>query len=326
MKKILIIDDDIVLRETTAYFIKGQNFEVFTAEDGLVGVQQTLRHLPDLILCDISMPNMNGLDFYKTIKQIKATSTIPLVFFSARTESEDVRAGMKLGADDYITKPFDFYDLLKVINTRLVKYDAIKQINDEKFNALINHPTLGIFIYQNNQFIFYNTSLANIFGFDYDDFSSINFEKLLDDKNSNKTKILNDFERCSKELESSISLKFEAIHKTSTTVYVELIGSTITYNGQTCIVGNINKLDTENSILFSFKDTKDVPIKLTNRELQVLQLICIGKSTLETSQMLCLGLRTIENYRANLLEKTGSKNVAELIMHAIRYGLIKIGP
>jgi PAS domain S-box-containing protein len=324
MKKILIIEDDIVLRENTAEFIKGQNFEVFIAEDGLVGVQQTLKHLPDLILCDISMPNMNGLDYYKTIKQIKATSTIPLVFFSARTENEDVRAGMKLGADDYITKPFNLFELLRVINTRLAKYDTIKQINDEKFNALINHPTLGIFIYQNDQFIFYNTPLANIFGYDYDDFSSINFEKLLDDKNSNKTKILNDFDRCLRDLESSISLKFEAIHKTSNTVFVELIGSAITYKGQISIVGNINKLDTKNPVPFIFRDTKDIPIKLTSRELEVLELICIGKSTLEVSQTLSLGLRTIETYRANLLEKTNSKNIAELIMYAIRYGLIKI--
>lgn len=324
MKKILIIEDDTVLRENTAEFIKGQNFKVFIAEDGLVGVQQTLKHLPDLILCDISMPNMNGLDYYKTIKQIKATSTIPLVFFSARTENEDVRAGMKLGADDYITKPFNFYDLLRVINTRLAKYDTLKQINDEKFNALVNHPTLGIFIYQNDKFVFYNTSLVNIFGYDYDDFSSINFEKLLDDKNSNKTKILNDFDRCLRDLESSISLKFEAIHKTSNTVFVELIGSVITYNGQTSIVGNITRLDSENSAPFIFKDTKDIPIKLTNRELEVLELICKGKSTLETSQTLCLGQRTIETYRASLLEKTDSKNIAELIMYAIRYRLIII--
>ncbi|MFT5251607.1 MAG: PAS domain S-box-containing protein, partial [Flavobacteriales bacterium] len=302
MKKILIIEDDTVLRENTAEFIKGQNFEVFTAEDGLVGVQQTLQHLPDLILCDISMPNMNGLDFYKTIKQIKATSTIPLVFFSARTENEDVRAGMQLGADDYITKPFSLYELLKVINTRIAKYETIKHINDEKFYALINHPTLGIFIYQNGKFIFYNPPLANIFGYEYDDFSSLNFEKLLDDKNSNKIQFLNDFDRCLRELESSISLKFEAIHKTSNTVFVELIGSVITYKGRPSIVGNINKLNTENSVIFSFKDTKDIPIKLTNRELEVLKLICIGKSTLETAQALCLGLRTIETYRANLLE------------------------
>ena len=178
MKKILIIEDDMVLRENTAEFIKGQNFEVFIAEDGLVGVQQTLKHLPDLILCDISMPNMNGYDFYKTIKQIKSTATIPLVFFSTRTANEDIRAGMQLGADDYITKPFDFYELLKVINTRLNKYDKLEKINDEKFDALIEHPTLGIYIYQNGKFLFYNTPLANIFGYDYNEFSLISFKKV----------------------------------------------------------------------------------------------------------------------------------------------------
>ncbi|MDI5897460.1 response regulator [Flavobacterium yafengii] len=324
MKKILIIEDDTVLRENTAEFIKGQNFEVFIAEDGLVGIQQTLKHLPDLILCDISMPNMNGYDFYKTIKQIKATSTIPLIFFSARTENEDVRAGMQLGADDYITKPFSLYGLLRVINTRLAKYDTLEQIHDEKFHTIINHPKIGIYIYQNGKFLFYNTSLANIFGYDYDDFSSINLEELLDDKYSNKTKILNDFDRCLKDSESSISLKFEAIHKTSDTVFVELFGSVITYKGRPSIVGNITKLYPENPAPFIFKHTKEIPAKLTNRELEVLELICKGKSTLETSQTLCLGQRTIETYRASLLEKTDSKNIAELIMYAIRYRLIII--
>ncbi|AUC86107.1 hypothetical protein CW731_12805 [Polaribacter sp. ALD11] len=324
MKKILIIEDDTVLRENTAEFVKGQNFEVFIAEDGLVGVQQTLKHLPDLILCDISMPNMNGYDFYKTIKQIKATSVIPLVFFSAKTESEDIRAGMQLGADDYITKPFNLFELLKVINTRLAKYEALEQINNEKFQALIDHPTLGIYIYQNNKFLFYNNSLAKIFGYEYDDFSSINLEKLLDNKHCNKTEILNDFDRCLKASKGSISLKFEAIHKTSNTVFIELFGSIITYKGHTSIAGNVVKLNTKTASPFKFKKTEETASKLSNRELQVLELICKGKSTLETSKILFLGQRTIETYRANLLEKTNSKNIAELIMHSIRNGLIVI--
>jgi PAS domain S-box-containing protein len=231
---------------------------------------------------------------------------------------------MKLGADDYITKPFDFYELLKVINTRLAKYNTIKEINDEKFHALINHPTFGIYIYQEGKFIFYNSPLANIFGYNYDDFSSINFEDLLDDNDTNKIKILDDIDRCLKDSESSISLKFEAIHKTSNTVFVELIGSVITYEGRPSLIGNISKIYPENPAPFVFKDTRDIPLKLTHRELEVLQLICIGKSTLETSQTLCLGQRTIETYRANLLEKTDSKNIAELIMYAIRTGLILI--
>ena len=324
MKKILIIEDDIVLRENTAEFIKGQNFEVFVAEDGLVGIQQTLKHLPDLILCDISMPNMNGYDFYKTIKQIKVTSTIPLVFFSARTENEDIRIGMQLGADDYITKPFSLYELLKVINTRLTKYETLEKVNNEKLHALIEHPTLGIYIYQNSKFLIYNKPLANIFGYDYDNFSSINFEQLIDDKNFNKTKILEDLDRCLKDLKGTISLRFEAIHKTLNTVFVELSGSVITYRGHASLAGNITKINTKKTTPHTFKESTNTLPKLSNRELEVLELICKGNSTLETSKILFLGQRTIETYRAKLLDKTNSKNIAELILFAIRNGLIII--
>lgn len=324
MKKILIIEDDIVLRENTAEFIKGENFEVFVAVDGLEGVQKTLKHLPDLILCDISMPNMNGYDFYKTIKQIKSTSTIPLVFFSARAESEDIRAGMQLGADDYIIKPFDFHELLKVIKTRLAKYDSIIQFNDEKFYALMDHPNLGVFIYQNDKFLFYNETLATIFGYDYDGFSSINFEGLLDAKYCDQTKILNAFDRCLKDTQGSISIKFEAVHKTLNSVFVQLFGSVITYKGYPSLIGNIINLNNTSPASFDIKDTIGIPIILSTRELEVLELICKGKSTLETSKILYLGQRTIDTYRANLLQKTETKNIAELIMYAIRNKLITI--
>ncbi|WP_139955905.1 response regulator transcription factor [Flavicella sediminum] len=324
MKKILIIEDDTILRENTAEFIRANNFEVFVAKDGLEGVQKTLRHLPDLIICDISMPNMNGYDFYKTIKQIKATYTIPLVFFSARTEKEDIRAGMQLGADDYITKPFDLHEVLKVINTRLDKYDKLVKINEDKFHALIDHPTLGIYIYENGKFIFYNEPLAAIFGYQYDDFSSISFEDLLDEKQCDKKKILNDLDRCLKDSKGYISHKFKATHKNSTPIFVELTGTVINYEGKSSLAGNIFKIDNISKTSIIFKEILDDPPNLTKRELEVLKLICNGKSTLETSEILFLSQRTIETYRANLLEKTKSKNIAELIMYAIKNGLILV--
>ena len=199
MKKILVIEDDQILRENTTEFLRGENFEVFVAKDGLEGVQQTLKNLPDLILCDISMPNMNGYDFYKTIKQIKATSTIPLVFFSAKTENQDIRAGMQLGADDYIIKPFDFFELLKVIKTRLDKYETIEKFNDEKFNALIKHPTLGMFIFQNGKFLYYNETLHTIFGYTKEAFSTVTFKELLLDDTASQITVLNQIDRCLQE-------------------------------------------------------------------------------------------------------------------------------
>lgn len=324
MKKILIIEDDTILRENTAEFIRGHNFEVFIAKDGLEGVQKTLKHLPDLIICDISMPNMDGYDFYNTIKQIKSTSTIPLVFFSAKAEKEDIRTGMQLGADDYITKPFNLYELLKVINTRIKKYDKLSKNNTEKIHALLDHPTLGIYIYQNDKFIFYNDSLANLFGYDYDDFSSISFEDLLDEKQCDKKEILNDLDSCLKDSKGSIYHRFKATHKNSNTVFIELSGTVIIYEGKAGLAGNIFKLDSGGKTPFLFKNTLDSPPNITKRELEVLKLICKGKSTLETSEILLLSQRTIDTYRSKLLEKTACRNIAELIMYAIRNRLIKI--
>jgi DNA-binding response OmpR family regulator len=96
------------------------------------------------------MPNMNGYDFYKTIKQIKSTSTIPLVFFSARTER--YQSWMQLGADDYYHKTFSLYELLK-LSTHLAKY-TLEQINNEKFALISNARYLYL---SKGKLLFYNT-------------------------------------------------------------------------------------------------------------------------------------------------------------------------
>jgi DNA-binding NarL/FixJ family response regulator len=321
MKKILIIDDDSVMREITAKFIHAKNFEVFVAKDGLEGVQQTLQYLPDLILCDISMPNMNGLEFYKTIKQIKATSAIPLVFLSSNKEHEDVRAGMALGADDYIIKPFDFYELLKVIKIRLAKYERIEQFSDEKFHAAIKHPTLGMFIYQNGHFLYYNETLASIFGYTNKAFSTITFKELIEEDKSTKIKVLNDINQSLKDINSSISLKFDANHTITGKIKVELFGTVITYRDVPSIVGNMIGLN-YNQDFKRINTTGSIDFKLNNRELEVLELICEGKSTHQMSELLFLSQRTIETYRANLLSKTNSKNSAALLICAIKNKLI----
>jgi DNA-binding NarL/FixJ family response regulator len=245
------------------------------------------------------------------------------VFFSARTENEDIRAGMQLGADDYIIKPFDLFELLKVIKTRIAKYDSIEKFNDEKFYAVLDHPKLGIFIYQKDKFVFYNETLASIFGYQYDEFSFINLSHILEENYCDKTKILNEIDRSLKDLNGSVSLQFEAVQKSLNTIYVELYGSVILYKGFPSLVGNINII-AKNPILPSIEYTKDIPVKLSDRELEVLKLICKGHSTAETSTILFLGKRTIETYRANLLEKTECKNIAELILYAIRNRLIII--
>ena len=121
MKTILIIEDDTVLRETTAEILELENYKVVTAPNGKRGAEQARIMLPDLILCDIMMPEMDGYDLLKLLSQEEQTKRIPFIFMSAKTEMKDVRKGMDLGADDYITKPFTEEELTSAIESRIAK-------------------------------------------------------------------------------------------------------------------------------------------------------------------------------------------------------------
>lgn len=319
MKTILIIEDDQTLRENTSEFLKEEGYNVIFAEDGLVGVQLAMRHLPDLILCDIMMPNMNGYDFFKTIQQIKTTSTIPLVFLTAKTEREDVRTGMQLGADDYITKPFDLNELLQTIKVRLEKHEKLLQMNDEKFYTLLDNPLMGVFIYQNEKFIYVNNAFAKIFGIYVPDFSDLSFQDLILAEGKEQT--LEKIRRCLKGIQSSVQVVFEAFHKDSKKkLVVEIFGSIVNYKGVPSLIGNAieaSKADYEAAGIstISINDNED---SLSKREIEVLSLVCNGLSTSEIAVYMSLSQRTVDTHRANLLNKTGCKNTAELVMYAIR--------
>jgi len=316
MKTILIIEDDEVLRETTTEFLKEENFNVVSARDGVEGIQMAMKHQPDLVLCDITMPNMNGYDFYKTILQISSTSTIPLIFLTAMAEKDDVRAGMQLGADDYITKPFDFNDLLNAINTRLTKLEKIIHKTDEKFYALIDNPVTGVYIYQKNKFIYYNKPLAGLFGFDHEEFQYVTFEDLVTENDKGET--LRKIDKCMNDIKGSLLIEFEAIHKTKETVQVQMQGTLTTYNGVQCLIGNMIDMGAKKKLLAPEDIVADNSDHLTKREIEVLELICKGRPSIEIADKLFLSPRTIDSHRLNLLSKSDCKNTAELVMYAIR--------
>lgn len=140
MHKILIIEDDEILRENTSTFLKEEGFHVIEAKDGEEGLLSALENKIDLILCDISLPKLDGFGVYKKIEEYDLN--IPFIFVTARVEKEDIRDGMQLGADDYITKPFRIEDLLKSINTRLAKREKIEnehQYELKKSAAVIDY-------------------------------------------------------------------------------------------------------------------------------------------------------------------------------------------
>jgi CRP-like cAMP-binding protein len=127
MKKILIIEDNPDVRENLAEILSLSNYETLTAENGKVGVDLAQKHHPDLILCDVMMPELDGFGVLHILSKSPDTSAIPFIFLTAKTERSDIRKGMNLGADDYISKPFDDVELLEAIETRLRKSEAIQR-------------------------------------------------------------------------------------------------------------------------------------------------------------------------------------------------------
>ncbi|AXG70783.1 transcriptional regulatory protein CseB [Kordia sp. SMS9] len=131
MKRVLLIEDDTILRENTAELLELANYEVITAPNGKKGVESALQHTPDIIVCDIMMPELDGYGVLETLSAKDATKYIPFIFLSAKTERQDIRRGMDLGADDYITKPFEEEELTSAIESRIAKAAILK---DEREN------------------------------------------------------------------------------------------------------------------------------------------------------------------------------------------------
>jgi CRP-like cAMP-binding protein/CheY-like chemotaxis protein len=127
MKKILLIEDNEDVRSNTAEILELSNYKVIVAENGKIGIERALEHLPDLIICDIMMPVLDGYGVLHAIHKNDAIKNTPFIFLTAKTERGDFRKGMELGADDYITKPFSGTELLNAVDGRLKKIDLLKQ-------------------------------------------------------------------------------------------------------------------------------------------------------------------------------------------------------
>jgi len=132
MKTVLLIEDDTVLRENTAELLELSNYEVITAANGQIGLEVARNQTPDIIICDIMMPILDGYGVLEGLSKHDNTKFIPFIFLSAKTERGDVRKGMNLGADDYITKPFSEDEILSAIESRIAKAAILK---DERESA-----------------------------------------------------------------------------------------------------------------------------------------------------------------------------------------------
>jgi len=127
MKSVLVIEDNLDIRENTAEILEMAGYKTLTAENGKKGVEIAIKEKPDLIVCDIMMPELDGYGVLHLLRKNADTQSIPFIFLTAKIERTDFRKGMEMGADDYITKPFDDIELLNAIEVRLKKNEVLEK-------------------------------------------------------------------------------------------------------------------------------------------------------------------------------------------------------
>ncbi|MEH6537189.1 MAG: response regulator [Psychroserpens sp.] len=172
MKEVLLIEDDTVLRENTAELLELSNYKVITAANGQIGLEMAKKNRPNIIICDIMMPVLDGYGVLEGLSKQNETKFIPFIFLSAKTERQDVRKGMDLGADDYITKPFSEDEIISAIESRMAKAAILKDEREKHKDSLDELRTLNdlknffddngtLFNYSRNEIIYSERQNSN---------------------------------------------------------------------------------------------------------------------------------------------------------------------
>ena len=146
MKKILVIEDEPEMRRNLTTVLRLEQFHALPAENGRIGIELAKKEKPDLILCDVMMPELDGYGVIAALRADPETAAIPFIFLTAKGEKPDIRAGMNLGADDYLIKPVTKYDLLDAINSRLERatQQAVPEFNPNFRSAKPLEEVLGL--------------------------------------------------------------------------------------------------------------------------------------------------------------------------------------
>ena len=144
MVKILLIEDENDLREIISEMLEAENYEIMEAVNGKEGLELAWANLPDLIICDVMMPEMDGYQVLNQLRQRQETETTPFIFITAKASRSDQRQGMDLGADDYLTKPFTRKELLKAVSTRLDKKKTVEKHSQKNLEELRTNLTRSL--------------------------------------------------------------------------------------------------------------------------------------------------------------------------------------
>ncbi len=166
MQKILVIEDTASTRNLFIEGISSQGFYTVGAENGIKGVYMAQQELPDLIISDIVMPKLDGYGVLRMLRQNPTTAIIPFIFVTAKVTRTDIRKGMEMGADDYVTKPCSIHELVKVIKARLEKQANLQKCYAAKFQTFSEPPTVDTIKPTELQWIFpHDPELSEVFHF-----------------------------------------------------------------------------------------------------------------------------------------------------------------
>jgi DNA-binding response OmpR family regulator len=147
-KTVLVIEDSSDVRSLISDMLEMSGFECMLAENGLIGVEMARRHRPDLILCDVRMPELDGYGTLEALRKDEATASLPFIFLTGLCDTQQMRQGMVLGADEYLTKPFTVAELICAVNARLEKEERIVRqpegAAEEKVEALPENSSTAL--------------------------------------------------------------------------------------------------------------------------------------------------------------------------------------
>lgn len=156
-KTILFIDDNTEMLENTSELLELSNYKVFTASNGKDGIKLAKQENPTLIICDVMMPGLDGYEVLHILSQDPKTRTIPFIFLTAKSGKSDFRKGMNLGADDYLTKPFEEMDLLSTIERKILKFEQRNEVQNGKIDIKEIIENASVKIFKAKEKIFYSS-------------------------------------------------------------------------------------------------------------------------------------------------------------------------
>jgi PAS domain S-box-containing protein len=321
MSEVLIIENERRLLQIISEFLNKKGFDVIAVENGSAGIQKALECLPDIILCDNELSNINAYEVYGTLQQSNSTAVIPFIFLIGKAEDEYARLAMDLGADGFLKKPIQLDELFTLIKVRLAKQDKIIGLADQKFNTLMDYSSNAIFIYSDGQLNYVNNKFCELFMYDQNHLLRMNLINFVykDDIKLVAEKIEKGLHGIFNEQE----IQFRIITKNDNIIKLNVQLSRVTLRGKNSLIGTVLDSGSKNgnSVV---GQSSTMPYKITSREREILKNICDGKTNREIGELLGISERTVEGHRINLLKKTESRNSATLAIFAVKNNLYQI--